>query len=292
MKIPWKRTNFRGREVTLLGGALLAGQLVTGHTINALRGDSASWRIAAASLGAGLVGGYDDMTDKETRNKTTKGLHGHLGALAQGRLSPGAVKMLGLVATGMLAAKPRREVLEWLVEAGIIAGGANLVNLFDLRPGRALKVASLAGLTGMLPRCACGGSGQSPKVGRQDRALVNLFAIGAAFPMDVREYTMLGDMGANSLGAALAATWIPGRSRGAKLAVLAVITALTLASEKISFSAVIENNPLMKTLDELGRRRDNQADETHNPAPAVTDETVPSAPLQTNDAVTVKETPA
>lgn len=292
MKIPWKRTNFRGREVTLLGGALLVGQLVTGHAINALRGDSISWRIAAASLGAGLVGGYDDMTDSETRNKTTKGLHGHLGALAEGRLSPGAVKMLGLIATGMLAAKPRRQVLDWLVEAGVIAGGANLVNLFDLRPGRALKVASLVGLAGIFPRCACGGRGQSPKMGRQDRALVNLFAIGAAFPMDVREYTMLGDMGANSLGAALAATWIPGRSRGAKLAVLAGITALTLASEKISFSAVIENHPLMKTLDELGRHRDDQSEKNRNPAPAVTDETVPSIPFQTNDAVAVKETPA
>ena len=64
---------------------------------------------------------------------------------------------------------------------------------------------------------------------------------------------MLGDTGANALGAALGATWVQGRSKTAKLAVLGVITALTLMSEKLSFSRLIEANPLLSRIDSWGR---------------------------------------
>ena len=64
---------------------------------------------------------------------------------------------------------------------------------------------------------------------------------------------MLGDTGANALGAALGATWVQGRSKTAKLAVLGVITALTLLSEKLSFSRLIEANPLLSRIDSWGR---------------------------------------
>lgn len=257
MNISWKRTNFHGREVSLLGGVVLAGQLVTGHAINAVRGDQASARIAVAALGAGLAGAYDDLADESACNKTTKGLHGHLKALREGRISPGLVKMLALIATGLVAAKPRREILDWLVEAGIIAGAANLVNLVDLRPGRALKIASLGALAGLIPPRKASQESDIPAEIRRRRTRMNLVCSTSALPLDLGELTMLGDTGSNALGAALGATWVQGRSRGAKLAVLAGITALTLASEKISFSAVIENNPLMKTLDDLGRLKEN-----------------------------------
>ena len=36
-------------------------------------------------------------------------------------------------------------VADTIINAGLIAGGANLPHLFDLRPGRAIKVALLAG---------------------------------------------------------------------------------------------------------------------------------------------------
>ena len=64
---------------------------------------------------------------------------------------------------------------------------------------------------------------------------------------------MLGDTGANALGAALGATWSQGRTTRTNLVTLAVIAALTLASEKISFSKVIDSHPVLKAGDNWGR---------------------------------------
>lgn len=254
MNISWRRQNFRGREVSLLGGATLGLALTGLHGGNALRGDKASARVAVAAMGGSAAGFFDDMSDKELRNKSTKGLHGHLGALKEGRVSPGLIKMLALVLTGFLASKPRRNVADWGVEAAIISGTANLVNLMDLRPGRALKTAVLLTLAGLMPS-----RNEKKRSAYGVRCLLNLSAIAAAFPLDLREVTMLGDTGANALGASLGATWVENRGRKTKLAVLAGIVALTVLSEKISFSKVIQRNSFLKFLDDWGRLKEGSA---------------------------------
>ncbi|MFL6137098.1 MAG: hypothetical protein ACJ74O_04780, partial [Frankiaceae bacterium] len=72
-------------------------------------------------------------------------------------------------------------------------------------------------------------------------------------PADLAGRTMLGDLGAGALGAATgaaAAGALAARERGALLALLA---GLNLASERVSFSAVIDAHPLLRRLDRLGR---------------------------------------
>ena len=64
---------------------------------------------------------------------------------------------------------------------------------------------------------------------------------------------MLGDAGANALGAMLGAS-AAGLSRPARIALLAGIAGLTAASEKVSFTKVIERTPALRWLDMLGRR--------------------------------------
>ena len=64
---------------------------------------------------------------------------------------------------------------------------------------------------------------------------------------------MLGDCGANALGATLGAA-AAGLPRPARIALLAAITGLTAASEKVSFTKVIERTPALRWLDMLGRR--------------------------------------
>jgi len=64
---------------------------------------------------------------------------------------------------------------------------------------------------------------------------------------------MLGDCGANALGAMLGAA-AAGLPRPARMALLAGITGLTAASEKVSFTKVIERTPALRRLDMLGRR--------------------------------------
>ncbi len=248
MGLSLQRKNFHGRKVSLLGGLALGAVLPVCQAKLAFdQSEAAGARVAVAALGSAAAGFFDDASDQDTKNKTTKGLRGHFSALKEGRVSPGLIKMLALIATAFLATKPRRDLLDWGAEAGVIAGGANLLNLLDLRPGRALKVAALSGIAGLVP------SKHEAYLPRTRRVLVNLGGIAASLPTDLREITMLGDTGANALGAAVAATWVQGRSRGVKLLALAVIAGLTLASEKVSFSKIIETTPALKAFDDLGR---------------------------------------
>ena len=80
---------------------------------------------------------------------------------------------------------------------------------------------------------------------------------------------MLGDAGANALGAMLGAS-AAGLSRPSRIALLAGIAGLTAASEKVSFTKVIARTPALNWLDMVGRGLAPQPSGTELP------ETVPS----------------
>jgi hypothetical protein len=155
-------------------------------------------------------------------------------------------------------------VADAVINAGLIAGGANLANLFDLRPGRAIKVSIGAGA---LLAAAPGRSRQA--------AVAPVAAAVALLPEDLGERAMLGDAGANALGAmlGLAATGLP---RAARIAALAGIAGLTAASEVVSFTRVIERTGPLRWLDMLGRR----------PAPAPPAAASATTPADTADGST------
>ncbi|MGY1616617.1 hypothetical protein ACI797_07690 [Geodermatophilus sp. SYSU D00691] len=242
---PWRRTNYAGRPVTLLGGPALAAAA----TATAVLGAPAGTRAAAAVVGgvSGLVGGYDDLAGARPEQARDKGLAGHLRALREGRVSAGAVKVAGIGAAAAAAAllttrgRGTGALVDGVLTTGLVAGTANLVNLLDLRPGRAGKAGVLA--TAATLGGPAGGLVAGP-----------LGATLAVLPEDLGERVMLGDCGANALGAlvGLRLARLPGR--GARAGLLAAVTALTLASEKVSFTTVIESTPGLRELDRLGRR--------------------------------------
>jgi len=245
----WTRTNHRGEPVSLLEGpavtaGVLAGVLVGGG------GPRATAATAVAVVGAGVFGLVDDLReDSATR---TKGLRGHLGALAHGRLTTGGLKVLGIGASALLATAlappaggaPSRPVVraaDTLASSALVAGTANLFNLLDLRPGRALKAASLVAV---------------PLVGTAGgpAACAVLGAASTAIEGDLAETDMLGDCGANALGAALGTALVLGAPRPVRLAALGVVVGLTLVSERVSFTRVIERTPVLREVDAWGRR--------------------------------------
>jgi UDP-N-acetylmuramyl pentapeptide phosphotransferase/UDP-N-acetylglucosamine-1-phosphate transferase len=229
------RTNFRGRTVTLAGGPALAA----GATLGAALG-AGNTRTAAAALTAGAVSGavgfYDDMVGNRPEQKAAKGFAGHLGALREGRVTSGLVKIAGvggaaLVASALLGGRKR----DVLLGAGVIAGTANLLNLLDLRPGRAIKA-------GLVIGAPLGGA-----------ATGTLGAAAALLPRDLGEEIMLGDAGANALGALLGLALAARTGTAGRTLALTVLAGLTAASEKISFTRVIEDTPWLRRLDQLGR---------------------------------------
>ena len=81
-------------------------------------------------------------------------------------------------------------------------------------------------------------------------------AVGAALGLlvpDLRERCMLGDAGANPLGAVLGVGVVVACSPSVRTAVLVGVLALNLLSEVVSYSAVIERVPPLRYLDRLGR---------------------------------------
>ncbi|GAA2022305.1 hypothetical protein GCM10009740_08950 [Terrabacter terrae] len=261
---PWARTNHAGRTVTLLEGpswvggalagvgiALMAGRRRTGSAASTgSRPQGSPAATALVALAAGALGALDDLAG----GAADKGLKGHLGALARGQVTTGAVKVVGLGACGLLGAAvsdtardrtdrspgpqaaPAR-VLGALVGGAVVAGAANAVNLFDLRPGRALKVTLAAGL---------------PLAGTPAAAA----AVGASLgvlPDDLRATSMLGDTGANAAGALLGLALVERTGLAGRAAALTGLAALTLASERVSFTRVIERNRVLRRLDEWGR---------------------------------------
>jgi len=255
----WTRTNHRGEPVTLLEGpAAAAGAALAAGLTPGLPGRARAALVTAAA-GAGAFGGYDDLAGSGGR----RGFRGHLGALAHGEVTTGAVKIGGIGATGLAAsALLGGGPPDVALNAGLIAGGANLLNLFDLRPGRAIKVAALAG--GLLaaagrPGPATGGTVPAGPVLTGPVPGVTLAGIplGAALALvreDLGERAMLGDAGANALGAMLGAAAAASLPRSGRVAVLAGIVVLTAASEKVSFTKVIQRTPPLHWLDMLGRR--------------------------------------
>lgn len=237
----WRRTNHRGEPVSLLSGPALA----IGAAATAGLGASAGMRAAAAgvTLASGAVGVYDDIVGAREEQRSAKGFRGHLGALRDGRVTSGLVKIAGVGLAGVLAAgSVTRSPLDRLVAGGVIAGTANLVNLLDLRPGRALKASIITGASTLGGRH--GGIVAGP-VG----------ASAALLPDDLGERTMLGDGGANAIGAVLGLRLAAAGGPVWRAGVLAVLGGLTLASEKVSFTKVIESTPVLREVDALGRRR-------------------------------------
>ena len=265
----WNRTNHRQEPVTLLEGPAVAVGAITAEVIAAAvtgflgakrqgKGQipqssertaaSRSWFALAVSGGGALgFGVLDDLAGSGQR----RGLKGHLGALRKGEVTTGTVKLAGLAATGLagglLLGGRRTDVV---INTGLIAGGANLLNLFDLRPGRAIKVAVLS--AGLI---AAGGAVTGPDRSAGLTAVAAPLGAGLALlPEDLGERAMLGDAGANALGAMLGAAAAQALGRPARAGLLAGIIALTVASEKVSFTKVIERTPALRRLDLLGRR--------------------------------------
>jgi len=220
------------------------------------------------------------MLDDALGSGAERGFAGHLKALASGRLTTGMLKLLVISVASLLVAWYAAGELSGAIDAPsywayVLFGGlsialtSNFVNLTDLRPARALKAYGLLVLVGALAQLATilfvsaqtRGFGGHVLVthGLAIFAALLLLLLGpamAAWPYDAGERGMLGDAGANPAGA-VAGLLIVGSLPLVGVIVYAVVMlALNLASERWSFSAIVEGNRALRWLDGLGRRKD------------------------------------
>lgn len=290
----WERTNFHGVTVSLRGGVAMAGAAVASAAVASALSDQprAALGGVVASLGGGLAGYIDDVDQgAHDGGKVAKGLKGHLGALAHGQVTTGVIKIAGIGASalaasalvGSKATSVGGKVADLALNTVLIAGTANLANLLDLRPGRALKatvlvatplsyfscaaakapawetsgaasasvVSGASGAPSATPAAPASASGASAQ--RLLASGLNAAAI-TALVEDLQETTMLGDTGANAAGALLGTSLAANDSWKLRLGTALGVVGLILASEKVSFSKVIAANPALNWLDQLWRR--------------------------------------
>ncbi|MFP5317478.1 MAG: hypothetical protein ACLGI2_04195 [Acidimicrobiia bacterium] len=261
------RPNYRNHYLPTATGIVLALALLlveAGRTAAATfgLGDGAAAQGArlltvAAVLGFCLLGAVDDVAGSGEH----RGFRGHLLALATGRVTTGLFKLLGGAAVAVLvvgpvaAGSPRR----LFTDAALVALAANLGNLLDRGPGRTGKAAlACFALLVVLAGADSELTGVAVVVGAAAALLVD----------DLRERLMLGDAGANPLGAALGLGVVLAAGPAARDVTALVLVVLNLLGEVVSFSRVIDAVPPLRALDRLGTLRRGAAARSRRGPPA------------------------
>lgn len=247
------RENYRGHTLPTAAGLLLVAAVIAvdgGRAVLGLAGvgdaDTAAARLLV--LGAVVMFGFLGLADDLIGDAHDRGLRGHLAAAVHGRVTTGFVKLGGGAAVALVLAgaadgdRPARV----LVDGAVIALAANLGNLLDRAPGRTIKWALVCYVPLAL---AAGTAAAGVALG------VVAGAAAALLVADLREQLMLGDTGANALGAALGTATILIAGEAVRDVVALVLLGLTLLSEVLSFSRIIDAVPPLRRFDRLGRLR-------------------------------------
>lgn len=237
--------NYRGKKIPAIGGMVfIPVQLVTvlllmlSHTGEQYENVS----YIALILSMGFAGVIDDLIG----DIKIKGLIKHIRSTLDGTITTGFIKaLIGFTVSGIISIEISGTYIEFILNVLIISLFANTINLLDLRPGRAVKtfiVLSAILLTVYVERLT------------EAASLLILFLTALIYmDYDLKEICMLGDTGANILGATLGYYSALFVGTVGKLVLLALLILLHAVTERLSITDLINNNSLLSYLDELGR---------------------------------------
>jgi len=247
------RPNYRGRSVPTVAGLLIPVAVLVVEAIRVVAGSlslgpdidpAEPWLLVlVATSGFAVLGAIDDLVGTGDQ----RGFRGHLAALLRGRPTTGVLKLVGggCVALAVVGPVAGDSPANLLADAALVALAANLGNLLDRAPGRAIKVSTLT--FGILVAV----------VGLEPALAPVAAVVGAGLGLlldDLHEHLMLGDAGSNVLGAVLGLGVVLSVGPTARDVVLGALIALNAAGEVVSFSRVIEAVPPLRALDRAGRR--------------------------------------
>lgn len=235
----FKATNYRQKQVFLSGFFLVSALFflsrvsLSNHLLLSL---------VESAFFISLIGLLDDLFGGKE-----KGFKGHLKALLRGKITTGFLKLTLITFICFYSAfLIEKKALSALLSGLILSSASNFFNLLDLRPGRATKPALLVFLIGALFL-----KGEAKVL-----AVLLIFLSLAHLVLDLKELVMLGDAGSNALGF-FAATILLFLVKITLFKVLlaVLLVGLNFASEKVSFTYLIEKNRLLRMIDEFGRKK-------------------------------------
>jgi UDP-GlcNAc:undecaprenyl-phosphate GlcNAc-1-phosphate transferase len=239
-------TNYRGKDLPTPLGIIIAaaGALAFGALGLLLElGVDMDVPPLGASLvfGVAVFGVFDDAYSGESR-----GWRGHGAELAKGTIPTGALKALGTVGIAGFIAYGRApdDFVQFVAVVAVLVLSTNLFNIIDLRPGRAVKTFVILAVALTIAK----GMDLFQGLGVWTGAIL---VVGF---YDLREQGMLGDTGANMIGA-VAGFWLVNAitSTGGLVAAALALAAITAYGEFRSISAFVERTPGLRHLDSVGR---------------------------------------
>lgn len=244
------KENYAGRSISSLGGLVFATALLIGavaSTFFTTVGSTIAFSrtVIILILGFGLIGFLDDVLG----DKSKQGFKGHISSLLNGKITTGTIKLFGGPAVVFLALSngiDSRGYIPVFIDVIAICLIANFFNLLDLAPGRCTKYSLVAFIAIAIV---------APHVEFQ------YFIVGVAalcFVLDVREQFMLGDIGANIIGAIVGLFAVSALSDRNALILLCVALLLNIVSEFISYSRIISRVVPLRYFDYLGQTSDRR----------------------------------
>lgn len=252
---PLRRTNYRGEPVLTSVGLLVPVTLMVvvaaGHLALVVTRRSPVWdQLGRTSLLAAAAFGLLGLLDDVAGVGQSGGFRGHLRALARGELTSGSLKLFGGAAVGVLVAAAVASgdfgATSALRDGASVALAANAANLLDRAPGRAIKFSGVAFVGAVVVARSPTLAGPAVGVG----------AASALLAPDLRERIMLGDAGANPLGALVGLAWLVALpTPTGRWFLLLTLLVLNVASEVVSFSAMIDRVGPLRWFDRLGSLR-------------------------------------
>lgn len=189
-----------------------------------------------------IIGMIDDLFG----DKNIKGFKGHIRAFLNGHITTGMIKAFtGVLVALIFALFITDSIKTFLASFLMIILMINGINLFDLRPGRALKVffvlfAVLALFTPLL------------SVEKSGYIIIGILLI--VFFQDVRAKIMIGDSGANLLGLHLGIWYSLYLPFMWQLFIILILVLIHLYAEFRSISNLIENHWFLNKIDRFGRK--------------------------------------
>lgn len=263
-RIGWVRANWRGHAIpTSLGIVLLIALPVAVILASIMAGP---WPAAGPGLIAFLVALCVGIIDDQV-NEQRRGWAVHLRALFTGAWTAGSLKIVAIVigsitAVVSLCVGPAVDHFLWiLLAAAVIASAANVANILDTGPGRVVKIFIIA----------CLFIGWSGHAGATAWLLPIVCSCLVLLPIDLSEKAMLGDAGANALGAAIGfGIVLAWPLTYTLLIILLLLVGIQVLGDRYSFRRIISSHPLLAFLDNLGRWQHNSSlkpagGDGHNP---------------------------
>lgn len=236
-------TNYKGERIPVGSGSIIPFSLlfITPFIDNQhLTNDWMNYYLLSFALG--IIGFVDDRYG----NKEVKGIKGHLLHLIKDKkISTGLLKLILISFVGFLISiKLYEQWLTILLATITFSIWTNIINLLDVRPGRAIKgFLILAFITIFF---------HFSEIGFLEWLTILLALL--LFIVDIMEWWMLGDTGSNIIGG-IVGYWIILHSSQIELLLYLLIgSLLTIYAEKKSFSRWIDSHPIIKKIDHWGRK--------------------------------------